>query len=98
LPCTITCYSPRDQCHAQAIGTRGHSSRETPAQARRNKACGQGLNENRSHNEAWLGVQGGKRRELVRNAGCVREKVRDINLGKTPISSEETQFKTCQYF
>lgn len=66
----------RDQCHPQAIRTRGNSSRGTQAQARRNEAHGQGLNENWSHDEAWLGVQGGKRRELVRNAACVREKIR----------------------
>ena len=30
--------------------------------------------------------RGGKRWELVRNAARVREKVRGINLGKTPIS------------
>lgn len=77
----------RDKCHPQATRTRGDSSRGTQAQARRNKAHGQGLNENRSHDEARLGAQGGKRRELVRNAACVREKMRDINLGKTPISS-----------
>lgn len=66
----------RDQSpsHPQAIRIRGDSSRGTQAQSRMNEARGQGLNENRSHDEAWLGVQGGKRRELVRNAACVRKK------------------------
>lgn len=77
----------RGQCHLQADGTRGDSSRGTQAPARRNEARARGLNENRSQDEASLGVWGGKRRELITNAACVREKIRDIQLGKTPIGS-----------
>lgn len=88
LPCSITCCCPERPVPPSGYQNQGRQQQRNTSKLQEEwRTRGQGLNENRSHDEAWLGVRGGKRRELVRNAACVREKIRDINLGKTPISS-----------